>query len=714
MKFFKKILPTALCAMGICAGAVPAEAPPLTHVAEIRGLSGEEAAKAVPVRLRATVNFIDYGDGWFKVHDGVEAISVDLNTAKRRGIWAGGDLPKSENALGAVIEIEGVTGPGSYSPVILPTRFRRVGSAPVPPARSVSMEQLISGSEVSQLVEVEGVVWGIKTLWDGKTGMALMVEGHLCELEFMQRKGVNRKALVDARVRVRGFCRPIANFRSEAVRIRLTVTSIEELTVLRPPPADPFKSDRVPLGELLAFSRKPERFHRKVTRGIVNFVLPGHFFFLQEGTSGVRVESSAENISVGDVVEVAGFVDTSRSIASLTGAVARRVGTKAVPAPEPVSIENILRPEITRRSQGGAKDYAGGVVRLSGQLSDMEWREFERTLTLFLIADGHRFKVFLPSPDARVQKLWNPGSEIEVTGVCEMEFKPVGVGARGAIVNDFSIWLRTPQDVTVLRAASWWTPLRLGLTLGGTIAILMVTSGWVWLLRRQVSRQMEIISQKLREEAVSSERNRIARDLHDNLEQQLAGVALQLDGAEETIQEDPAFASGAVRLARRMLRHTQAEARRSVWDLRSQVLQLQGLPAALEALAESARSRSGPAITVQIAGENPQLSAAVQFQLLRVAQEALANALKHSGAKTISISLRLDPDSTCLRIRDDGRGFTAGALTREPEPHFGVLGMQERAARLGAAISIVGAPGEGCLVELTLSHQRSTPDPLPA
>jgi signal transduction histidine kinase len=435
----------------------------------------------------------------------------------------------------------------------------------------------------------------------------------------------------------------------------------------------------------------------------VNFVMPGQFFFLQDGTAGVRVESTATNVQVGDIVEVAGFIDTSRSIAGMTEAVARRLGNAPVPKAELVTVRDLLRPEIQRRSEPGTvKDCAGGTVKISGLLSDVEFRPSERQLILFLTSDGHRFKAFLPSTNSAAKRLWAPGSVVEVTGACDLEFKPAGSGARGAIVNDFSIWLRTPQDVVILEAAPWWTPLRLGLTLGGTLAILAVTLGWVWLLRRQVAHQMEVIKEKLQGEAVSAERNRIARDLHDNLEQQLAGVALQLDGAEETIRQDPAEASDAVRLARRMLRHTQAEARRSVWDLRSQVLELQGLPAALEALAESTRSRSGLAITTQILGENSSLPAVVEFQILRVAQEALANALKHSGAKRIVISLEFNAENICLRVSDDGRGLTPDKLTHEVEPHFGVLGMQERAARLGGQLAIVGAPGAGCVVTLTL------------
>ena len=674
----------------------------ITHVAEIRGLSSAEASKGLPVRLRGTVIFQDYGDGWFKVHDGEEAISVDLNSARKRGLWAGGNLPKAENKLGAIIEVEGVTGAGSYSPVIIPTRFRRVGTGKLPPARRISMEELLSGSEVSQLVEIEGVVWGTRPLRNGKPGLVLMSEGHLCELEFMRKLGVDRDRLVDARLRVRGFCSPIANFRSEAVRIRLTVTSMQEVEMLKPPPSDPFQSVRVPLGELLAFSRKPERFHRKVTRGVVNFVLPGEFFFLQEGTAGVRVESSTAKVQVGDVVEVAGFVDISRSIASLTEAVARRVGNASVPEPETVTVRTLLRPEIARRSGAGkVKDYAGGVVRLRALITEIEWRKREHLLTLFLVSEGHRFRTFLPVSGSPSELRAAVGAEVEVTGVCDLEFKPTGVGVRGAIVNDFSLWLRTPQDVRVLRAAPWWTPVRLGLTLAATSTVLVLTLAWVWLLRRQVARQMAVISEKLRGEAVSAERNRVARDLHDTLEQQLTGVALQLEGAEETIREDPVAASKAVMLARRMLRHTRLEARRSVWDLRSQVLELQGLPAALQALAESASGPSGPEVTMQVTGERGVLPAGVEFQLLRVAQEALANAIKHARAKRVVISLETTPEATCLRISDDGKGFAPEALTHSEHTHFGVLGMQERAVRIGAELSIVGTPGAGCIVTLS-------------
>ena len=371
-----------------------------------------------------------------------------------------------------------------------------------------------------------------------------------------------------------------------------------------------------------------------------------------------------------------------------------------------VTLRQLLHPQIVRRSTStNEADYAGGLVRLRGLISDIERPRSEHLVTLYLVSEGHRFQVFLPGTNSVSQAPWVVGSEVEVTGVCDLEFEPTEVGSRGAVVRDFSLWLRTPQDVRLLRAAPWWTPARLGLMLVGTTVVLVLVLAWVGSLRRQVARHMNVISEKLRGEAVSNERNRLARDLHDSLEQQLAGVAIQLDGAEESIREDPAAATQSVSLARRMLRHTRLEARRSVWDLRSQVLELQGLPAALQALAESASGRSGPVVAVQVTGEKLTMSAAAEFQLLRVAQEALANAIKHAGAKRIVISLETSSEIIRLRVSDDGQGFVPGALTHSDSPHFGVLGMQERAARIGGELSIVGTPGAGCVVTLTLPIQ---------
>jgi signal transduction histidine kinase len=269
-------------------------------------------------------------------------------------------------------------------------------------------------------------------------------------------------------------------------------------------------------------------------------------------------------------------------------------------------------------------------------------------------------------------------------------------------VDGFRLHLPGPAGVTVVARAPWWTPQRLLVALGLTSALAALGLGGAWMLRRQVNRQLGIIGDKLRAEAVSQERDRMARDLHDTLEQQLSGVALQLDGLDDAVKTNPPAASQALTLARRMLRYTRLEARRSVWDLRSQVLEQHGLAAALRAMAHASATPASPGIAVQVTGPERRLPAAVEFHLFRIAQEAVTNALKHSGARHIGIEVTHLPDHTRLTVRDDGRGFDPDSKELSPGPHFGLLGMRERAAKIGVELNFAAAPGSGCAITATV------------
>lgn len=680
----------------------------MTRVAEIRELSREDADKGLPVRLRGTVIYKSGGGAFINVHDGTQSTTVQLFRAEDRKIWAKKNrMPSSESEPGAVLEIEGVTAFAGYTPVVLPIRAKRVGTAPLPPPLRPSMEQLISGTLVSQRVEIEGIVQRAVRFPDGRFELNIMAGGHLCLVSLLAPGTLDPNQLEDARVRVRGCSNPGFNLRSEAINIRLLCQGVADLDVLEAPPGDPFDAPGVLLDQLLPFSPKRDRYHRRVTRGIVNFVMPGQFFFIQQGETGVRVESSSAVVAVGDLVEVAGFVETSRTLAAMRGALARTVGHQELPAARAVTVEQILEPRIADpREPVSDADCSGQLVRLQGVIQKIEPGTDGTPHTFFISAGNEVFSAIL---DARSAAAWVEGSKVEVTGVCELEFKPGVLQRKLTGISGFNLWLRSPQDIRVISVPSWWTPRRLGLALAATVAVLVLALVWAWLLRRRVAVQMAIISGKLRNEAVTEERNRIARDLHDTLEQQLVGVALQLDGTEKIISRDNEPALESVRIAGRMLRHTRVEARRSVWDLRSQVLEIEGLGAALRALAANSGGPEGPSVEVQISGESRKLPLGADFQLLSIAQEALANALKHAQAKHVVISLDSTAEVTRLSIRDDGRGFTPGMLDRTDLPHFGVLGMRERAERIGGELVITGAPGAGCEVTLTLPHPAPTP-----
>jgi len=153
-----------------------------------------------------------------------------------------------------------------------------------------------------------------------------------------------------------------------------------------------------------------------------------------------------------------------------------------------------------------------------------------------------------------------------------------------------------------------------------------------------------------------------------------------------------------------MIQHSREEARRSVWDLRNRVLETHGLPSALESLAASTAIDGGPTVSARTESFRDQLPPQTAYQLLRIAQESVANALKHARATSIIIELAAGLDSSTLIISDNGVGFDANSIHPAKPPHFGLIGMRERASRIGAMLEITSLPGKGCRITVTLRN----------
>ena len=182
----------------------------------------------------------------------------------------------------------------------------------------------------------------------------------------------------------------------------------------------------------------------------------------------------------------------------------------------------------------------------------------------------------------------------------------------------------------VLATPSWWNLRHTLWLLGVTGGVLLAVIVWVVVLGRRLQEQMAVIRQKLRSGAVLEERNRIARELHDTLEQELAGITMQLDLAVDCFHQAPGVAQHALQTARDMSRHSMIEARRSVWDLRCQLLQDGG--SGLGCWSRSS-SHSCPAnkrrLDFKISSTLSSTPSPVEMNLLRIGQEAVANAVNH-------------------------------------------------------------------------------------
>jgi signal transduction histidine kinase len=211
--------------------------------------------------------------------------------------------------------------------------------------------------------------------------------------------------------------------------------------------------------------------------------------------------------------------------------------------------------------------------------------------------------------------------------------------------------------------------------------------------------------------AIILERTRIARELHDTLAQGLAGVGIQLHTAMSILPAEPPLERVRRQLeqAHSMIRSSLTEVRRSIWVLRAQTARdAKDLVTSLEESLAHLTGDTGTTSTFEVRGEPRPLSPDLERNLLRIAHEAVSNAVRHAGAAHIAIVLDFDRQHVRLSVRDDGRGFDMDAALRKSHgEHFGLVGITERARSLGGEFSVVSRPGDGAEIECRLPYHHA-------
>ncbi len=231
---------------------------------------------------------------------------------------------------------------------------------------------------------------------------------------------------------------------------------------------------------------------------------------------------------------------------------------------------------------------------------------------------------------------------------------------------------------------TWWF---LGLVLASVAGLTWGT--WAYRIRRLRSQFALVLG----------ERVRLSRELHDTLLQSLVGVALEFDAVSKSLDTNPASARERVIKIREQVEEYIREARRSIWSLRSPALDTGDL---IDALKDSAaRAVSGQRVDFSFTqvGDSRRLSSNAQHQLLRIGQEALLNAARHSGGTAITMTLRYEPAFVVLTIADNGRGFDTTRGTEGTTDHYGLTTMRERAQQAGGGLTLTSTPGAGTTVE---------------
>jgi PAS domain S-box-containing protein len=208
---------------------------------------------------------------------------------------------------------------------------------------------------------------------------------------------------------------------------------------------------------------------------------------------------------------------------------------------------------------------------------------------------------------------------------------------------------------------------------------------------------MERLAEQGRRAAVLEERNRMAREIHDTLAQGFTAIALQLETARISLDRGRGDVRDIIAKTRDLARQNLAEARRSVWALKPQLLEDGGLPDAFRGALATVTRGTSVAARFELHGSPRNLPEEVEQDTLRIGIEAATNSVKHSGASTVHVDLTYGARELRLKVRDNGAGFD---MERVTDGSFGMTSMRQRAVRLGGKIEIVSAPGKGTELEL--------------
>ncbi|HEV8134813.1 MAG TPA: two-component regulator propeller domain-containing protein [Pyrinomonadaceae bacterium] len=231
------------------------------------------------------------------------------------------------------------------------------------------------------------------------------------------------------------------------------------------------------------------------------------------------------------------------------------------------------------------------------------------------------------------------------------------------------------------------------------LSLLLLLAFAVWQTYRLRVRRMQ-----RQFDAVLAERTRIAREIHDNLAQEMLGISVQLEVVARTMPSGADVAQTHLDRVRMLVRHGIAEARRYVWDLRSQALDKADFPTALADTARRLTADSPVEAQVEISGVFRPLPATIEDNLLRIGQEAINNAVSHANARLLVVKMIFDIQRVQLSVRDDGRGFDVA--TGIKNGHFGLVGMRERAERIGGTLNIMSSTdiGTEVVVDVPISN----------
>ena len=452
----------------------------LRTVREIEQLPPAEAAKGLPVHLTATITYYEPGRYTMFVADATGGIYVGLPSPDSRGLRRG-DL----------IAIDGITNK-SYKTTVIKPVLHAIGAGALPLPKLIGFRELMAGQDDCQFVKIQGTVRSASIKKDPSGKMAqleIKIPGGLVRAYIENREGVDLTGLIDSDVEFTGVAGGIFNGRKQLMQTVLYGTTGSDLRVLRPAKVRPRELPWTAIDDVLQTRYVEDRSARVRVRGAVTFYEPANSIVIQHDGESLQAQThDLQSIALGQVVDVVGFADANGSGPMLDEAQIFPTGQFETVTPQPIRYADA----ITGLYSDGLVTLEGRVLsELHGEVSD----------SLVITVDEHPVNVLLWTSDRmRLQPLAQ-GTVVKVTGICHItKTDPWGNSV------SFLLEMRDAGDVTVVRAASWWTVLHLLALLLALLAVSLTVTAWALALRRRVTAQAERIQQSM---AVERERGRL-------------------------------------------------------------------------------------------------------------------------------------------------------------------------------------------------------------
>jgi PAS domain S-box-containing protein len=453
----------------------------LTTAAEVRNLTVAEADRHYPVKLRGVVTFYD------------PSLFSRFLQDKTAGIYLQEtNIPSL--IPGQLVELEGFTSSGEYAPIILPERVRIIGTADLPAPNAATFEQLASGKEDSQFVEVAGIVRSVDFDETSKHYLIdLATGGGRLTVYAQNLPTLSMQDLVDSTVRIRGVCSSQFNRQRQLFAIRLLMPRAEDLAVEIPATTNPFDIPAQNIGSLFQFTPQGTYGHRVKIHGTVTYFQPGSALYVQDENYGLFVHTkSTTPLHLGERVEVLGFASPGQYTPALQDATYRKVASGPAPVPAQITRDEALK-----------GDYDCRLIRIEVKL--LNHSQDGREQSLALESGGFIFHAYQQTEDGKAYAQLENGSLLAVTGICLIE---PGDWQAGEIwrAKSFRVLLRSPEDVVVLRSPPWWTLEKMLWFAGTLVFITLGAFTWIAVLRRRVQEQTQTIRQQLQVEATLKDR----------------------------------------------------------------------------------------------------------------------------------------------------------------------------------------------------------------